>query len=116
MDDLVQFKKQTTLLCRLPPHPYTPMNWILLLLFPVIIYAVVAYHIKSKKLFPDHVIFYGPIMAIKTSRVGFFDRFGKIRMFLRLYGTFGVLMVVLVSVFITAMLVISVRYTLILQP
>jgi len=109
-------KKQATILCRLSPHPYTPMNWILLLLFLVSIYAVVAYYIKSKKLFPDHVIFYGPIMAIKTSRVGFFDRFGTIRMFLRLYGTFGVLMVVLVSVFITAMLVISVRYTLILQP
>ena len=92
------------------------MNWIFFLLLFVIIYAVAAYSIKSKKLFPDHVTFYGPIMAVRTRRVGFFDRFGAIRTFLQLYGTFGVLMVVLVSFFITAMLVISVRYTLILQP
>jgi membrane-associated protease RseP (regulator of RpoE activity) len=92
------------------------MNWIFFLLLLIIIYAVAAYSIKSKKLFPDYVTFYGPIMAVRTCRVGFFDRFGTIRTFLRLYGTFGVLMVVLVSVFITAMLVISVRYTLILQP
>jgi membrane-associated protease RseP (regulator of RpoE activity) len=92
------------------------MNWIFFLLLLVIIYAVAAYTIKSKKLFPDHVMFYGPIMAVKTRRVGVFDRLGVIRTFLRLYGTFGVLMVVLVSVFITAMLVISLRYTLILQP
>ena len=92
------------------------MNWIFFLLVPVIIYAVAAYFIKSKNLFPDHVMFYGPIMAVRTRHVGFFDRFGAIRTFLRLYGTFGVLVVVLVSVCITAMLVISVRYTLILQP
>jgi membrane-associated protease RseP (regulator of RpoE activity) len=92
------------------------MNWIFFLLLLLIIYAVAAYLIKTKKLFPDHVTFYGPIMAVRTRRVGFFDRFGAIRTFLRLYGTFGVLMVVLVSVFITMMLVISIRYTLILQP
>jgi membrane-associated protease RseP (regulator of RpoE activity) len=92
------------------------MNWIFLLLSLVAIYAVVAYVIHKRKLFPDHVMFYGPIMAVRTHRVGFFDRFKGVRTFLRWYGTFGVLMVVLVSVFITAMLVISVRYTLILQP
>ena len=92
------------------------MNWIFFLLVFVAIYAVVAYFIRKRKLFSDHVTFYGPIMAVRTNRVGFFDRFGAIRTFLRWYGTFGVLMVVLVSVFITVMLVISVRYTLILQP
>jgi membrane-associated protease RseP (regulator of RpoE activity) len=92
------------------------MNWIFFLVFLVIMYAIVAYYIHSRKLFSDHVMFYGPIMAIKTNRVGFFDRLNAIRTFLRLYGTFGVLMVVLVSVFITVMLVLSVRYTLILQP
>jgi membrane-associated protease RseP (regulator of RpoE activity) len=92
------------------------MNGVLFFLLLVILYTVVAYYIHSRKLFSDHIIFYGPIMAIKTTRVGFFDRFSAIRTFLRLYGTFGVLMVVLVSVFITAMLVISLRYTLILQP
>ena len=92
------------------------MNWVYPVLLLVTLYALMAYTIHSRKLFSDHVMFYGPIMAIKTDRVGFFDRFSAIRTFLRLYGTFGVLMVVLVSVFITVMLVISVRYTLILQP
>jgi len=92
------------------------MSWVFFVLLLVTMYAVVAYVIYSRKLFPDHVMFYGPFMAIKTDRVGFFDRFGTIRTFLRLYGTFGVLMVVLVSVFITVMLFISVRYTLVLQP
>jgi membrane-associated protease RseP (regulator of RpoE activity) len=92
------------------------MNWVFFVLLLVTIYAVVAFYIHSRKLFPDHVMFYGPIMAIKTNRVGLFDRFSAIRAFLRLYGTFGVLMVVLVSFFITVMLFISVRYTLILQP
>jgi membrane-associated protease RseP (regulator of RpoE activity) len=92
------------------------MNWIFFLVLLVVVYAVVAYYIRSRKLFSDHVMFYGPIMAIKTGRVGFFDRLSAIRTLLRLYGTFGVIMVVLVSVFITVMLVLSVRYTLILQP
>ena len=92
------------------------MNWIFFLVILVVVYTVVAYYIRSRKLFSDHVMFYGPIMAIKTSRVGFFDRLSAIRTLLRLYGTFGVVMVVLVSVFITVMLVLSVRYTLILQP
>jgi membrane-associated protease RseP (regulator of RpoE activity) len=92
------------------------MNWIFLLVLLVSVYAVIAYYIRSRKLFSDHVMFYGPIMAIRTGRVGFFDRLSAIRTLLRLYGTFGVVMVVLVSVFITVMLVLSVRYTLILQP
>jgi len=92
------------------------MNWIFFLVLLVVVYTVVAYYIRSRKLFSDHVMFYGPIMAIKTGRVGFFDRLSAIRTLLRLYGTFGVVMVVLVSVFITVMLVLSVRYTLILQP
>ena len=92
------------------------MNWIFFLVLLVVVYTVIAYYIRSRKLFSDHVMFYGPIMAIKTGRVGFFDRLSAIRTLLRLYGTFGVVMVVLVSVFITVMLVLSVRYTLILQP
>ncbi len=92
------------------------MNWVLPIILLVIIYAVIAYYIHSRKLFQDQVMFYGPIMAIKTSRVSFFDRFTTIRTVFRIYGTFGVLMVALVSVFITAMLVLSVRYTIIVQP
>ncbi len=92
------------------------MDWILILAGLLIAYVAVAIVIHRKKLFPETVVFYGPVMAIRTSRVKFFDRFTVLRTFLQLYGTIGVCMVVVVSVFITFMLILSVRYTLILQP
>ena len=92
------------------------MDWIAILIASVFAYAAVAIVIHSRNLFPDHVMFYGPIMAIRTKHVRFFDRFAAFRTFFRIYGTFGVCMVVVVSIFITAMLVFSVRYTLIVQP
>ncbi|HNX18213.1 MAG TPA: site-2 protease family protein [Methanoregula sp.] len=92
------------------------MDWILLLVLLVAIYAVAAYYIHSRKLWADHVIFYGPIMAIKTDRVKFFDKFTALRTFFRIYGTIGVIAVILVSAFITVMLFLSVRYTLMLKP
>lgn len=92
------------------------MDWIPVFLGLIIAYAILAFVIHAKKLFPDNITFYGPIMAIRTVRVKFFDRFTALRTFLRLYGTFGVLMVVIVSIFITIMLILSVRYTLILRP
>ena len=49
------------------------MDWILLLLFLVAAYTIIAWFIHTKKLWQEHIIFYGPIMAIKTNRVGFFD-------------------------------------------
>jgi membrane-associated protease RseP (regulator of RpoE activity) len=92
------------------------MDWILFFIFLVGAYAVIAYYIHARKLWEDHIIFYGPIMAIKTKRVQFFDLFVSWRTFFRIYGTIGVIAVILVSVFITAMLFISVRYTLIIKP
>ena len=92
------------------------MDWILILIFLVAAYALVAYHIHANRLFADHIIFYGPIMAIKTKRVQFFDKFTAFRTFFRIYGTIGVVAVVIVSVLITLMLFLSVRYTLLLQP
>ncbi|MFA5331418.1 MAG: site-2 protease family protein [Methanoregula sp.] len=92
------------------------MDWILIVLALVAIYAVIAYVIHSRNLWPDHIFFYGPIMAIKTKRVKFFDKFTVLRTFFRIYGTVGVISVILVSVFITAMLLLSVRYTLMVQP
>jgi membrane-associated protease RseP (regulator of RpoE activity) len=55
-------------------------------------------------------------MAIKSRKVGFFDRFRRYGTFLRLYGSFGVIMVVIVSALITVMLIISLQFTLVLQP
>ncbi len=92
------------------------MDWLAILIVLILTYAGISVLIYTKKLFSDHIVFYGPIMAIRTFRVGFFDRFIAFRTFLRLYGTLGVCMVVVVSVFITAMLIFSVRYTLIVQP
>ncbi len=92
------------------------MNWILLIIFLITAYAAIAYYIHSRKLWEDHITFYGPILALKTNRVGFFDKFTAFRTFFRIYGTAGVIAVIIVSVFITVMLFISVRYTLLVQP
>jgi hypothetical protein len=92
------------------------MNWILLIIFLIAAYAAIAYYIHSRKLWEDHITFYGPILAIKTNKIGFFDKFTAFRTFFRIYGTAGVIAVIIVSVFITLMLFISVRYTLLVQP
>jgi membrane-associated protease RseP (regulator of RpoE activity) len=92
------------------------MDWLLILVVLVVIYAVVAYIVHRNNLWADHIVFYGPIMAIKTRRVQFFDRFTALLTFFRLYGTAGVIAVVIVSVFMTVMLVLSIRYTLIVRP
>ena len=92
------------------------MDWILLIAFLITAYALIAYYIYSRKLWEDHIAFYGPILAIKTSKVGFFDKFAAFRTFFRIYGTAGVIAVVIVSIFITVMLFVSVRYTLLVQP
>ena len=92
------------------------MDWILFFVLLVAVYAFIAYYIHAKKLWEDHIVFYGPIMAIKTNRVGFFDKFIAMRTFFRIYGTIGVIAVIIVSVLITLMLFVSVRYTLLIQP
>jgi membrane-associated protease RseP (regulator of RpoE activity) len=92
------------------------MNWIPLIAILITAYAAIAYYIHSKKLWEDHITFYGPILALKTNRVGFFDKFAAFRTFFRIYGTSGVIAVIIVSILITFMLFISVRYTLLVQP
>jgi membrane-associated protease RseP (regulator of RpoE activity) len=92
------------------------MDWILLIAFLITAYALIAYYIYSRKLWEDHIAFYGPILAIKTNKVGFFDKFAAFRTFFRIYGTAGVIAVVIVSIFITVMLFVSIRYTLLVQP
>jgi membrane-associated protease RseP (regulator of RpoE activity) len=92
------------------------MNGLLILVLLIAIYAAVALTIYTKKLFPDHVTFYGPIMAIKSSKTAFLDRFIRISTFLRIYGSLGILVVVFVSVIITLLLINALWYTLIYQP
>jgi membrane-associated protease RseP (regulator of RpoE activity) len=92
------------------------MDWIPLIAILITAYAAIAYYIHSRKLWEDHITFYGPILAIKTNRVGFFDKFAAFRTFFRIYGTSGVIAVIIVSILITFMLFVSVRYTLLVQP
>jgi membrane-associated protease RseP (regulator of RpoE activity) len=92
------------------------MDALLIIILLVIAYAAVAFVIHRKKLWEEHIVFYGPIMAIRTNRVGFFDKFTAFRTFFKIYGTAGVIAVILVSVFITVMLFYSVRYTLLVAP
>ncbi len=92
------------------------MDWLLILILLVAAYAAIAFVIHRNKLWEEHIVFYGPIMAIRTTHIGFFDKFAAFRTFFRIYGTAGVIAVIIVSVFITVMLFISVRYTLMIQP
>jgi membrane-associated protease RseP (regulator of RpoE activity) len=114
------------------------MDWVLILLLLVLAYAVVAGYLylrksayerekaarsgepghdeTAKKSLYENIVFYGPILAIKTSRVGFFDRFIPYSAILRLYATFGVVMVAVISVGIALMLLVSLQFTLIFRP
>ena len=92
------------------------MNWILLIALLVSAYALLAFYIHREKLWQEHITFYGPIMAIKTDRVGFFDRAIPFATFLRAYGTLGVVMVVVVSVLMTLMLIVSIQHIVVQRP
>jgi membrane-associated protease RseP (regulator of RpoE activity) len=92
------------------------MNWLQILLLLVAAYLLIAYYIRDRGLFRDHVMFFGPILAIKTDRVGFFDWFRKFKTPLRAYATLGVVMVVVVSAFMTLALVLAVPQYLVHTP
>ncbi|QSZ66838.1 PDZ domain-containing protein [Methanofollis aquaemaris] len=88
------------------------MDWSLVLAFLLAIYIAISLYIWKTGRFSDHISFYGPIMMIRTSRVGFFDRFKPISGFLRAYGTFGVVMVVVASIGMALMVILSFQLTL----
>ncbi|MCM2465497.1 site-2 protease family protein [Methanoculleus oceani] len=92
------------------------MSWLQILLLLVAAYALIAFYIRDRGLFRDHVMFFGPILAIKTERVGFFDWFRKFKTLLRAYATLGVVMVVVVSAFMTLALVLAVPQYLVHTP
>ncbi|WP_292520913.1 site-2 protease family protein [Methanoculleus sp.] len=92
------------------------MSWLQILLLLVVAYLLIAFYIRDRGLFRDHIVFFGPIMGIKTDRVGFFDWFQKIRTPLRAYATLGVIMVVVVSAFMTLALVLAVSQYLVHTP
>lgn len=92
------------------------MNWLQVLLLLLALYVVVALIIREKGYFREHIVFYGPIMAIKSMNVGFFDRFRRFSAFLRIYATFGVVMVVIISVAMTILLFFSLQFTFAVRP
>jgi membrane-associated protease RseP (regulator of RpoE activity) len=92
------------------------MDWILPIVVLVTAYALVAYYIHKNKIWPEYITFYGPFMAIKTEKVGFFDRSIQFSTFLRIYGTVGVAMVVIVSALMTIMLFFSIQHIVVQRP
>ena len=71
---------------------------------------------ESRGWYSEHVMFFGPILALRTVRVGFFDLFQKIAWPLRVYASVGVVAVVVISAFFAFSLLFSLRYTLQVQP
>ena len=71
---------------------------------------------ESKGWFSEHVMFYGPILALRTVRVGFFDIFRRISWPLRAYASVGVVAVVVISALFAFSLFFSLRYTLAVRP
>lgn len=92
------------------------MSWLQILLLLVLAYAAIAFYIRDRGLFRDRIMFFGPIMAIKTERVGFFDWFRKFRRLLRTYATLGVVLVVVISAFMTLALILAVPQLLVHTP
>jgi len=92
------------------------MDWVTILILLLGIYILAAAYVKATGKFADHIDFYGPIMMIKTENVGVFDWFRPFSRILRVYGTVGVVMVVISAVLMTLMLVFAFNITLVTQP
>jgi len=92
------------------------MDWIVYVVLAIAIYAFIAFIIRRSGIFSENISFFGPIMAIKTDKVGFFDRFIPFGSILRVYGTVGVLMVVVISGLMTYLLLRTTELTLLTQP
>ena len=90
--------------------------WIQFIIALVFTYLAVSVIIKNRGLFPDHIVFYGPIMGIKTDNVGFFDFFQRFSREFRAYGTLGVIITVLISIGMVAMLIASLDILFVMQP
>ena len=92
------------------------MDWLIIALFAVALYLLIVEYIRSNNLFSDYVMFYGPILALKTDNVKFFDRFIPYTRFFRAYGTIGALMVVVVSVLMSILMLLTLYRTAMSPP
>ncbi len=91
-------------------------EWVFIVVLLVAAYAAVAFYIHRRNLYPERFVFYGPVLAVRTQRVAFLDRFTVISAALRVYSTIGVAMVILISVGMVVLLFFSLQMTLIVQP
>ncbi|MDD3406615.1 MAG: site-2 protease family protein [Methanomicrobium sp.] len=92
------------------------MDWLLVVLFCVALYFLITGYIKANNLWEDYIVFYGPILGIKTDNVKIFDKFLPYSRFFKLYGTAGALMVVVVSVLMSLMLIFTLQRTIASPP
>jgi len=92
------------------------MEWYYLLMVVVAAYALIAFVIHRKKLWGDHITFYGPILAVKSYNVRFFSWFTQYRTALRVYGTVGMVMVAIISILMAILMLFALRSSLINPP
>jgi len=92
------------------------MEWLIIGIIAVIVYALVAGYIKYSHRWEEHITFYGPILALKTDNVGFFDYFRRQAGFWRGYGTLGAVLVVVISVLMSALLILGVYNSMMNPP
>ncbi|MBN2734014.1 MAG: site-2 protease family protein [Methanomicrobiaceae archaeon] len=92
------------------------MDWLLIVIFCIALYFLIVGYIRANNLWENHVMFYGPILALKTENVRFFDKFIPYSRFFKLYGTIGALMVVLISVLMSLMLIFTLQRTIVSPP
>lgn len=92
------------------------MEWLFIGIIAVVVYALVAGYIKYSHIWEEHITFYGPILALKTDNVGFFDYFRRQAGFWRGYGTLGAVLVVVISVLMSALLVLGVYNSMMNPP
>ncbi len=92
------------------------MDWLLVFLAALAAYLAVAAVLNTYKILPHNIVFYGPILGIKTESTNFFDWFKKFSRPLRWYGNIGILMVIVISVLMVVMLILSVDITMMVKP
>ena len=92
----------------------SPLGQLALIL--VVLYVVLVAYLKWSGRFADHVMFFGPILALRTTRVAFFDIFRKISWPLRIYASLGVVAVGFVSFFVALSLLFSFQILLLTRP
>jgi membrane-associated protease RseP (regulator of RpoE activity) len=92
------------------------MDWLVPAIALIAAYALIAWYIHKKSLFPDRIAFYGPFLAIKSEKVRFFDRFTRYSNIFRAYGTFGVVTVAFISVAMVFLLFVSLHYNIVERP